>query len=751
MGQKFIPTLYHSIPDIFGKILIEFDIAISSFNSRLFIQKNKFSKKSNFSTKTSTLDNNCSTMKSNIFDNLLSKKSNLSNLWLSNEATEIRYQFYNKLSNSKINLDNNIELSQVYAIKYFQNKRPFAIIQCDKNVGLTILSHETHNALCFEHLADTNTYKKLTTNPLNATITKINNILDSLVINNFIDKRLSKKLIANGSCKLGKFRILAKLHKSNFGVRPIINCTGHPTQRLCILVDNILKPMVKQMDSYLQDSQQLLQDCQNFNSKQNKLHLYSCDFESLYTNIRKVDALNLICDYVKNKLVSDLLTINAFYAILEIIFEENIFVFNEIKSNNHYKLHQRLHFYRQVTGVAMGCVCGPSIANIFVYVLEKKWLNINNSIILIYRRYIDDIFMVLTKKLDKLNFQSHFNNLKINIDENEFINFLDLIIWYDYLTGNLNFSLYVKPTNTHGYVQTISDHPNHIFKNNPKSLMIRIRRICSVYSDYLYFTRNLIFQLAIQGYKIHELIAISNTIGNISRSNLIPYKDKINNFEVNNSLLFVTPYHKQVIKLNTIILDSYLSIKSKYSYLNNVNFKVVNSVAPNILSIFVHNFKLNFFNNTTTTCKTIRCSSCNLIFNGSFFTLGNSFYVPLASKCNCTSTGNIYIILCTLCNDFYIGETGNTIKKRISSHLTSIKQFKPFLKYTSEVGEHFNLRYHNYLKHFRFAIFKNDINSKNDRLEIENNLINLFIKFHGKVINSKLPINSTIKGLKTFK
>ena len=57
----------------------------------------------------------------------------------------------------------------------------------------------------------------------------------------------------------------------------------------------------------------------------------------------------------------------------------NIFSFNGV-------------YYRQTLGIAMGSACGPSIANIFVYIYEKKWLYIHKPII--YYRFIDDIFMV---------------------------------------------------------------------------------------------------------------------------------------------------------------------------------------------------------------------------------------------------------------------------------------------------------------------------------------------------------------------
>ena len=41
----------------------------------------------------------------------------------------------------------------------------------------------------------------------------------------------------------------------------------------------------------------------------------------------------------------------------------------------------------------MGSICGPSIANIFVFLYEKKWLTIHRP--LIYLRFIDDLFLII--------------------------------------------------------------------------------------------------------------------------------------------------------------------------------------------------------------------------------------------------------------------------------------------------------------------------------------------------------------------
>ena len=120
-----------------------------------------------------------------------------------------------------------------------------------------------------------------------------------------------------------------------------------------------------------------------------------------------------------------------------------------------------------------------------------------------------------------------FEGLKISIPFGETINFLDLIISKNNLTNSLDFSLYVKKTNTFNYLLNTSNHPNFIFKNLPKSLFIRIRRICTHYYDYIFFENKITWQLVKRGYKLNSINKISRQIRNIDRSNLLPYKDNI--------------------------------------------------------------------------------------------------------------------------------------------------------------------------------------------------------------------------------
>jgi len=88
--------------------------------------------------------------------------------------------------------------------------------------------------------------------------------------------------------------------------------------------------------------------------------------------------------------------------------------------------------YQQVDGVIMGSPLGPTMANFFLAVLEREWLNEAHEYNpALYLRYVDDIFAIFRQGvgidifLDKIN-QAH-PNIKFTVEEaTETLPFLDV-------------------------------------------------------------------------------------------------------------------------------------------------------------------------------------------------------------------------------------------------------------------------------------------------------------------------------------
>ena len=644
------------------------------------------------------------------------------------ETLYFELEFLKNLENLEFRINNNISLNQYKSIIWYQKLKPFKVVELDKNVGSAIISIDLYNKLTNDLLRDDETYVEIEGDPILNIKNEINEALFNLCCENKISNRLFKILELDNTCKLGSIRILPKIHKKKFGVRPTINYRKHPTSDLCALIDKLIRPFVCESSSFLKDSQHLMQDVEDKRFPSDSV-LISGDFESLYTNLEHNLVLNYITDFMKDKLdnFKDL-NIEGFEAILELILKYNIFNFDK-------------NFFLQKKGIAMGSKAGPSIANIFVYILEKKWLDIHKP--LYYKRFIDDIFVILERnnynvKVDSLS--KAFGSLKLNLIIDKSVDFLDLNITLDYLTGYLNFKVFFKSTKTFSYLLTSSNHPEFIFKNIPKSLFLRIRRICSKIEDYIYFSSILTKYLLSRGYLLKSINNVFNMVLYLNRKDLLKYKEKLKNIK-NSDILFCNKYNRCISNLKDIVKESFFNFVNKYGRFGQLKIKVINKMNLNLSALFIHNFNFNkIYKNFFKKCCDNNCSTC-LYFNEDYYIkLNDNYILPILDNSCCTSFYCIYIIKCLFCDMFYIGQT-NDISNRLYDHINDIKKFRMYtFKADKCVAVHFNLKKHNFMRDFSIYIIKKDISPLRKRLMYESFFINLFNELNIKIINDyKFP------------
>ena len=113
------------------------------------------------------------------------------------------------------------------------------------------------------------------------------------------------------------------------------------------------------------------------------------DVKSLYTSIANNEGIASVkkkYDHYPKKTIP----INIITTFLALILALNNFILN-------------LKFYLQIKGCAMGTICAPSYANIFMSEFEEIYIYplIKNKSV-IYLRYIEDNFMVWIKSESEL-------------------------------------------------------------------------------------------------------------------------------------------------------------------------------------------------------------------------------------------------------------------------------------------------------------------------------------------------------------
>ena len=154
-----------------------------------------------------------------------------------------------------------------------------------------------------------------------------------------------------------------------------------------------------------------------------------------------------------------------------------------VLTNNHFEVNGE--FYHQLSCTAMGTKLAPSYANLFMTKFEDKYVYTYPLQPLLWKRYIDYIFLVWPHgKNSLIEFLEHLNTVHptikftSDISDTE-ISFLDLTIYIYKKQSALHTRLYTKPTDRHMYLNYLSEHPVSLKKSIPYSQFLRLKKIHS--------------------------------------------------------------------------------------------------------------------------------------------------------------------------------------------------------------------------------------------------------------------------------
>ena len=162
-------------------------------------------------------------------------------------------------------------------------------------------------------------------------------------------------------------------------------------------------------------------------------------------------------------------------------------------SQTHFLFNNEI--YDQTDGVAMGSPLGRALANLFMGYHENKRLNSEeNSTVLFYKRYVDDIFCLFKCETDADRFLTFLNRQHLNIkftiakEKNQLL-FLDIL--NDSSSDKFVTSVCRKPTYT-GLLTNYNSFASPNYKNGLiKTLIDRTFRINSTWPGFHYDILNL--------------------------------------------------------------------------------------------------------------------------------------------------------------------------------------------------------------------------------------------------------------------
>ena len=271
-----------------------------------------------------------------------------------------------------------------------------------------------------------------------------------------------------------KYYGLPKVHKPGMPLRPITSGVGSVTHATAKELARIIKPLVGGSQHHVRKNMDFIHSIEGIQMTADEC-MMSFDVESLFTSVPVEPSIQII----KKLLVDDRslhhrtkMTVNQISCLLDFCLKTTYFIFQG-------------KFFEQVKGAAMGSPISPIVANLFMEDLEVKALSTAPTPPTLWKRFVDDTFIIIIKKSSKESFLQHLNSVDDNIHftceeprADGSIAFLDMLITPDE-NGRLNTSVYRKETHTDQYLHWDSHHSISSKYSVVGTLFHRARTVCS--------------------------------------------------------------------------------------------------------------------------------------------------------------------------------------------------------------------------------------------------------------------------------
>ena len=259
---------------------------------------------------------------------------------------------------------------------------------------------------------------------------------------------------------------LKKIHKNPMGIRPIVSSVNSVTENISNFVDFWLQPLVKQLLSFIKDTQDFVTLVTTTKIPQHSI-LASTDVSSLYTNIPHEDGINASVKALKQDQNPHPLRPNPelLEEMLNIVLKNNVFEFNG-------------DFFLQLQGTAMGTKMAPAYTNLFMGSLEPTLTRLGHPYITMWKWYIFIIWTGSTTQLQTFmsKISTVHRTIKFTHEHSDTeLTFLDVTVYKGpefSSTGTLDVKTHIKPTNKQLYIHRNSYHPKCV-----KQLYRRVKHL----------------------------------------------------------------------------------------------------------------------------------------------------------------------------------------------------------------------------------------------------------------------------------
>ena len=282
---------------------------------------------------------------------------------------------------------------------------------------------------------------------------------------------------------LGHMYLLIKVHKKNFPGRAVVSQINDPTYKVCKILTDILNPLARSGQSYIENSYDLKVFLNNLHVEPNDIQA-SFDVVALYPNIPIPRAL----ECVRRRLLNDsTLSERTDWN------PDDIMKLLEICLETHFKTIDG-RIFKQIDGTPIGKSISGPIADIFMIWFEEEYVFNESNEFLPYlktwKRYRDDVYILWnggSESLDCFFWQLNYKHSRIEFTiEREVagvLPFLDLSI--KRLHNKLITKVYRKDTHTQRYAHWRSNMSKNCKLGVLKGLIHRAHQLCDLKEDLL--------------------------------------------------------------------------------------------------------------------------------------------------------------------------------------------------------------------------------------------------------------------------
>ena len=423
---------------------------------------------------------------------------------------------------------NNLLPHQKLALKNIANRTDVLIVNADKNGGPAIIDTSDYIARAFNSHLSTSTYKELSEDDANAHMDRVAIKIKRWLMKHKNDMGDQEKAYLNANfdpseAKLPVFYQTLKLHKTPWTTRPIVSCSGSLLYSLGVWVDLHLQTVATIQPAYIESSRQLIDEFSTITPLPPNCSLFKADAVSMYTNIATNKALHEIAVYIHQRedRFSSIPT-DALTEALALVMKNNVFQFGNT-------------FWHQLVGTAMGTPPAPTYANLTFAIHENPIIKKYPANLLLYKRYIDDIFGIWVHDDDENEDKRKYNEFKAAIDSYEgldwdfepltqSLDYLDIVIS---IRGHrLHTTLFEKSTSLHLYIPPHSAHAPGVLTGLVLGMCQRIYTLCSDQEDISSLLRIFLFRLRARGYRDGVLLPLFHRAHIIMLEDR-PYKYKV--------------------------------------------------------------------------------------------------------------------------------------------------------------------------------------------------------------------------------